>query len=142
MEISEIIDSYGKDYLILDFDSIFITDKIEDEMIMYFPKKNLKEALRDFEAMLLKLFNISSYDRGKSLSKYSGGERSIICFCLITIVIKKNIIHNLKIIFNNIIESLSTNNRLIIKDQMFFLNNEFNVSIYQIKNGDVCKYEL
>lgn len=136
------IDSYGKDYLILDFDNIFITDSIEDEIIMYFPKDKLKIALADIEELLLKVFYINSYDRKKSLSKYSGGEKSIICFALIMTVIKINQIHNLKIIFNNIIESLSENNRLIIKKQMALLNKETNISIYYLKNGNLCKYIL
>jgi len=142
MDICEIIKSYGKDYLILDFDNIFITDSIEDEIIMYFPKDKLKIALADIEEIILKVFHINSYNRKKSLSKYSGGEKSIICFALIMTVIKTNQIHELKIIFNNIIESLSENNLSIIKEQITLLNKETNLYIYYLKNGDLCKYAL
>ena len=142
MKISEIIARYGNDYLILDFDHIFITDKIEDEIIMYFPKTHQEEALAEIEGLLLKVFAIHSYDRKKSLSKYSGGEKSILCFCLIITVIKTNCIKNLKIIFNNIIESLSENNRSIMKQQLILLKKEFNISVYQLKNGNVCDNEL
>jgi len=142
MKISEMIARYGSDYLILDFDHIFITDKIEDEIIMYFSKHRLKEAMAKIEGMLLKVFLIRSYDRKKSLSEYSGGEKSILCFCLIAVVIKMNRIKNVKILFNNIIESLSENNILIMTRQMILLKKEFALSFYQLKDGNVCNVEL
>ena len=137
MEALNLIEKYGNDYLVIDFNNIFLTENISDEMMIYLSDKQLRDAISLAEKQITETFKITSYKRNKSLSRYSGGEKSLICCSIISSIIKTKSISSINILFVNILESLSKNNLDIIQEKIRQHNIENRINYYKLQENDL-----
>jgi hypothetical protein len=107
--LNAVLSKYSDDYLILDFNHLFISSSIREE-IWLLQRKN-DSALLDKIMQEAREFNIFEVDADKNFETYSGGQKAILG-CLLTLaVIRDQRIHGLKLLLNNILDSVSEKNR-------------------------------
>ena len=109
-DLDGVLSKYGDDYLILDFNHLFISSSIREE-IWLLQRKN-DTALLDKILQEAQAFNIYEVSADRDLETYSGGQKAILG-CLLTLaVIQDQKVHGLKLLLNNILDSVSEANRL------------------------------
>jgi hypothetical protein len=107
--LNNVLSHYGDDYLILDFNHLFISSTIREE-IWLLQRKN-DSALLDKIMREAREFNIYEASADRDFETYSGGQRAILA-CLLTLaVIRDQKVHGLKLLLNNILDSVSEANR-------------------------------
>ncbi|MGD2022511.1 MAG: hypothetical protein PVH74_13205 [Desulfobacterales bacterium] len=107
--LDAILNTYGDEYLILDFNHLFISSSIREEVWLLRRKPDMalvEEIMRE-----AKEFGIYDMNEDKDFDTYSGGQKAILG-CLLTLaVIRSQEIHGLKLLLNNVLDSLSDDNR-------------------------------
>lgn len=107
--LDAILNTYGDEYLILDFNHLFISSSIREEVWLLRRKPDIalvEEIMRE-----AKEFGIYDMNEDKDFDTYSGGQKAILG-CLLTLaVIRSQEIHGLKLLLNNVLDSLSDDNR-------------------------------
>ena len=107
--LDAILNRYSNEYLILDFNHLFISSSIREEVWLLRRKPDMalvEEIMRE-----AKEFGIYDMNEDKDFDTYSGGQKAILG-CLLTLaVIRSQEIHGLKLLLNNVLDSLSDDNR-------------------------------
>ncbi len=137
MEVLNLLEKYGDKYLVIEFNNMFLTENILDEMMVYLSDKQLEEAIVSAERQINEVFKISSYRRDKLLSKYSGGEKSLICFAVVSSIIKVKSLFSVEILLVNLIESLSKENCSVIIKEIKGLRDECLVDFFCLKKNEI-----
>jgi len=107
--LNDVLSNYGDDYLILDFNHLFISSSIREE-IWLLQRKN-DSALLDNIMQEAREFSIYEASADKDFETYSGGQKAILA-CLLTLaVIRDQKVTGLKLLLNNILDSISETNR-------------------------------
>ncbi len=101
------IDKYSNDYLIIDFNNLFISSSIREEI--YLLDFDNRQSIIDSFNTFLQLININFINIDRDLSTFSGGERSLIAFLLIICVIRIKKLNRVNILLIDIIQSLHEN---------------------------------
>ena len=109
-DLDAILNRYGDGYLILEFNHLFISSSIREEVWLLQRRsdpKLVEEIMREAEE-----FSIYDVKADKDFDTYSGGQKAILG-CLLTLaVIRSQKILGLKLLLNNVMDSLSDDNRL------------------------------
>ena len=104
------LDRYGDGYLILEFNHLFISSTIREEVWLL--QRRADSALVEKIMREAKEFSIHDVKADKDFDTYSGGQKAILG-CLLTLaVIRSQKIHGLKLLLNNVLDSLSEDNQL------------------------------
>ena len=107
--LDAILNRYSNEYLILDFNHLFISSSIREEVWLLRRKPDIalvEEIMREAQE-----FGIYDTNEDKDVDTYSGGQKAILG-CLLTLgVIRRQQIHGLKLLLNNVLDSLSDDNR-------------------------------
>ena len=108
--LDAILNKYGDGFLILKFNHLFISSSIREEVWLLQRRADpalVAEIMRE-----AKEFSIYDVNADKDFDTYSGGQKAILG-CLLTLaVIRSQKIHGLKLLLNNVLDSLSDDNRL------------------------------
>ena len=108
--LDAILNKYGDGFLILEFTHLFISSSIREEVWLLQRRADpalVAEIMRE-----AKEFSIYDVNADKDFDTYSGGQKAILG-CLLTLaVIRSQKIHGLKLLLNNVLDSLSDDNRL------------------------------
>ena len=108
--LDAILNRYGDGFLILEFNHLFISSSIREEVWLLQRRADpvlVKNIMREAEE-----FSIYDVKPDKDFDTYSGGQKAILG-CLLTLaVIRSQKIHGLKLLLNNVLDSLSYDNRL------------------------------
>ena len=107
--LSTILNTYGDGYLILEFNHLFISSSIREEVWLLQRKKDdamVKTIMREAEE-----FDIHDASGDKDFDTYSGGQKAILGCLLIIAVIRNRKIHGLKLLLNHVLDSLSEDNQ-------------------------------
>jgi hypothetical protein len=108
--LDAILNKYGDGFLILEFNHLFISSSIREEVWLLQRRADpalVAEIMRE-----AKEFSIYDVNADKDFDTYSGGQKAILG-CLLTLaVIRSQKIHGLKLLLNNVLDSLSDDNRL------------------------------
>jgi hypothetical protein len=108
-DLDGVLSKYGDDYLILDFNHLFISSSIREEIWLLQRKKD--SALLDKIMQEAREFSIYEASADKDFETYSGGQKAILG-CLLTLaVIRDQKVQGLKLLLNNILDSVSEENR-------------------------------
>ena len=107
--LSTILSTYGDGYLILEFNHLFISSSIREEVWLLQRKNDdamVKTIMREAEE-----FDIYDASGDKDFDTYSGGQKAILGCLLIIAVIRNRKIHGLKLLLNHVLDSLSEDNQ-------------------------------
>ena len=104
-----LLDKYDDEFLILEFNHLFVSSSIREE-VWLLQRKN-DSGLIDKILQAAREFSIHDVSDNRDFETYSGGQKSIIA-CLLTLtLIRDRKIHGRKLLLNNILDSISEENR-------------------------------
>ena len=108
-QLDDLLDKFSGDFLILDFNHLFISSSIREEVWLLQRKNDSPMIEKIMQAA--REFNIHDVSDDRDLETYSGGQKAILA-CLLTLtLIADRKIHGLKLLLNNILDSVSDENR-------------------------------
>lgn len=108
--LDAILNTYGDNYLILEFNHLFISSSIREEVWLLQRRADpalVEKIMREAEE-----FGIHDVNADKDFDTYSGGQKAILGCLLTMAVIRSQKIYGLKLLLNNVLDSLSDDNRL------------------------------
>ena len=134
-DLNEILNEYGNGFLILDFNHLFISSSIREEVWLLQRKNdaplidNIIQEARDF--------NIHEVNDDKDFETYSGGQKAILG-CLLTLaVIRDRKIQGLKLLLSNILDSISDENRFKLKQKFEDIRSAYNIEFFTENDGHI-----
>ena len=108
--LGSVLNKYGDGFLILEFNHLFISASIREEVWLL--QRRADPALVEKIMQEAKEFSIYDVNADKDFETYSGGQKAILG-CLLTLaLLRSQKIHGLKLLLNNVMDSLSDDNRL------------------------------
>ncbi len=108
--LDAILNRYGDGFLILEFNHLFISSSIREEVWLL--QRRADPALVEKIVREAEEFSIYDVNADKDFDTYSGGQKAILG-CLLTLaMIRSQKIHGLKLLLINVLNSLSDDNRM------------------------------
>jgi hypothetical protein len=130
-----LLDKYSSEFLILEFNHLFISSSIREE-VWLLQRKN-DSALIDKIMQAAREFNIHEVSDDRDFETYSGGQKAILG-CLLTLgLIRDRKIHGLKLLLNNILDSVSEENRSKLVQKFEEIRPTHNIRLFTEKDGHI-----
>ena len=129
--LSTILSTYGDGYLILEFNHLFISSSIREEVWLLQRKNDdamVKTIMREAEE-----FDIHDASGDKDFDTYSGGQKAILGCLLIIAVIRNRKIHGLKLLLNHVLDSLSEDNQIKLFTKFEAIRSAQNIRLFADK---------
>ena len=133
--LNRVLNQYGNDYLVLDFNHLFISTSIREE-IWLLQRKNDSALLKKImqEAQELNIYEVGA---DRDFETYSGGQKAILG-CLLTLaVIRDRQIRGLKLLLNNILDSVSEENRSGLSAKFKQLHTTHDMRLFTAEEGRI-----
>ena len=133
--LDNLLDKYSGEFLILEFNHLFISSSIREE-VWLLQRKN-DSALIDKIMQAAREFNIHEVSDDRDFETYSGGQKAILG-CLLTLaLIGDRKIHGLKLLLNNILDSVSEENRSKLVQKFEEIRPTHNIRLFTEKDGHI-----
>jgi len=133
--LDSLLDKYSGEFLILEFNHLFISSSIREE-VWLLQRKN-DSALIDKILQAAREFNIHEVSDDRDFETYSGGQKAILG-CLLTLaLIGDRKIHGLKLLLNNILDSVSEENRSKLVQKFEEIRPTHNIRLFTEKDGHI-----
>ena len=130
-----LLHKYSKEFLILEFNHLFISSSIREE-VWLLQRKN-DSALIDKIIKAAREFSIQEVNDERDLETYSGGQKAILA-CLLTLaMIDDRKIHGLKLLLNNVLDSVSEENRSKLWHKFEEIRPTHNIRLFTEKDGHI-----
>jgi DNA repair exonuclease SbcCD ATPase subunit len=130
-----LLDRYSSEFLILEFNHPFISSSIREE-VWLLQRKN-DSPLIDKIVQSAREFNIHEVSDERDFETYSGGQKAILA-CLLTLaLIGDRKIHGLKLLLNNILDSVSEENRSKLVQKFEEIRPTHNIRLFTEKDGHI-----
>jgi hypothetical protein len=129
--LDAILNRYGDGFLILEFNHLFISSSIREEVWLLQRRADpalVEEIMREAQE-----FSIYDVNADKDFDTYSGGQKAILG-CLLTLaLIRSQKIHGLKLLLNNVLDSLSDDNQLKLFNKFEEMRSTHNIRLFTDK---------
>jgi len=133
--LDDLLDKYSGEFLILEFNHLFISSSIREE-VWLLQRKN-DPHLIDKIMQAAREFNIHEVSDDRDFETYSGGQKAILA-CLLTLtLIGDRKIHGLKLLLNNILDSVSEENRSKLIRKFKEICSTRDIKLFTEKNGQI-----
>jgi len=130
-----LLDEYSGEFLILEFNHLFISSSIREE-VWLLQRKN-DSPLIDKIMQAAREFDIHEVSDDRDFETYSGGQKAILA-CLLTLaLIGDREIHGLKLLLNNILDSVSEENRSKLIRKFKKIRSTRDIQLFTEKNGRI-----
>ena len=129
--LDAILKTYGETFLILDFNHLFISSSIREEIWLLQRTDDIamvREIMHEAEE-----FGIHDAKGNKDFDTYSGGQKAILGCLLIIAVIRDRKINGLKLLLNNVLNSVSEDNRSKLFTKFRAIRSTHNVRLFTHK---------
>lgn len=134
-DLNAILNRYGDGFLILEFNHLFISSSIREEVWLL--RRRADPVLVEKITREAEEFSIYDVNADKDFDTYSGGQKAILG-CLITLaVIRSQRIHGLKLLLNNVLDSLSDDNRLKLFSKFEEIRSTQNIRLFTDKKDRI-----
>jgi hypothetical protein len=130
-----LLDKYSGEFLILEFNHLFISSSIREE-IWLLQRKN-DSPLIDKIVQAAREFSIEEVNDERDFETYSGGQKAILACLLILALIDNRKIHGLKLLLNNVLDSVSEENRSKLMQKFEEIQPTHNIRLFTEKNGHI-----
>lgn len=135
--IANLLEQYGDQYLILEFNHLFVASTIREEVWLLQRKNDV--TLIDGIIQEATSFNLLEVDADRDLETYSGGQKAILG-CLLTLaLIRTRETGGIKLLLNNILDSISEENRVILMQIFKKIRNSHNIRLFTQKDEDLTE---
>jgi hypothetical protein len=133
--LGPILNRYGDGFLILEFNHLFISSSIREEVWLL--QRRADPALVEKIMREAQEFSIYDAKADKDFDTYSGGQKAILG-CLVTLaVIRSQKIHGLKLLLNKVLDSLSDDNRLKLFSKFEEIRSTHDIRLYTDKKDRI-----
>ena len=130
-----LLDQYNGEFLILEFNHLFISSSIREEVWLLQRKDD--SPLIDKIMQAAREFDIHDVSDDRDFETYSGGQKAIIA-CLLTLaLISDRKICGLKILLNNILDSISEENRSKLIQKFKEICSTRDIKVFTEKDGQI-----
>ncbi len=133
--LDAILNRYGDGFLILEFNHLFISSSIREEVWLLQRRADpalVAEIMREAQE-----FSIYDVTADKDFDTYSGGQKAILG-CLLTLaLIRSQKIHGLKLLLNNVLNSLSDDNRLKLFSKFAEMRSTYDTRLFTDKKDRI-----
>jgi len=130
-----LLDEYSGEFLILEFNHLFISSSIREE-VWLLQRKN-DSPLIDKIMQAAREFDIHEVSDDRDFETYSGGQKAILA-CLLTLaLIGDREIYGLKLLLNNILDSVSEENRSKLIRKFKKIRSTRDIQLFTEKNGRI-----
>ena len=134
-DLSGTLSEYGDGFLILEFNHLFISSSIREEVWLLQRKDD--PPLIDKVVSVAREFGIREVSGERDFETYSGGQKAILA-CLLTLaLIVDRKIHDLKLLLNNVLDSVSEENRSKLMQKFEEICPTYNLRLFSEKNGHI-----
>jgi hypothetical protein len=130
-----LLDKYSDGFLILEFNHLFVSSSIREE-VWLLQRKN-DSALIDKIIRAAREFNIHEVSGGRDFETYSGGQKAILACLLMLAVIGDRKIQGLKLLLNNILDSISDKNRTQLIAKFEEVRSTNNIRLFTEGDGHI-----
>ncbi|MEE4263678.1 MAG: hypothetical protein V2I56_13380 [Desulfobacteraceae bacterium] len=128
-----LLDQYNGEFLILEFNHLFISSSIREEVWLLQRKDD--SPLIDKIMQAAREFDIHDVSDDRDFETYSGGQKAILA-CLLTLaLIRDRKIHGLKLLLNNILDSISAENRSKLIQKFKEICSTRDIKVFSENNG-------
>jgi hypothetical protein len=133
--LDDLLDRYNGEFLILEFNHLFISSSIREEVWLL--KRQNDSPLIDKVMQAAREFDIHEVSEDRDFETYSGGQKAIIA-CLLTLaLIGDRKIRGLKLLLNNILDSISEENRSRLLRKFEEIRSTSGIKVFTEKNGRI-----
>lgn len=139
-DLNGALNKYGADYLILDFNHLFISSSIREEIWLL--QRRDDQTLLDQIMQEAREFNIYEAGADKDFETYSGGQKAILGCLLALAVIRDRQIHGLKLLLNHILDSVSEENRSNLSAKFRQIHATHDVKLFTSEDGGIREIPL
>jgi hypothetical protein len=134
-DLDGLLDKYSNEFLILEFNHLFISSSIREEVWLLRRKND--SPLIDEIVQAAREFSIQEVSDERDFETYSGGQKAILA-CLLTLaLIDDRNIHGLNILLNNVLDSVSEENRSKLMQKFEKIRLTHNIRLFTEKNGHI-----
>jgi len=130
-----LLDQYNGEFLILEFNHLFISSSIREEVWLL--KRQNDSPLIDKVMQAAREFDIHEVSEDRDFETYSGGQKAIIACLLALALIGDRKIRGLKLLLNNILESISEENRSKLLRKFEEIRSTSGIKVFTEKNGRI-----
>jgi hypothetical protein len=134
-DLDGLLDKYSDEFLILEFNHLFISSSIREE-IWLLQRKN-DSMLIDKIVLAAREFGIQDVSDDKDFETYSGGQKAILACLLTMALIDDRKVPGLKLLLNNIVDSVSEENRSKLMRKFEELCPVHNLRLFTEKDGHI-----
>ena len=135
--LNRLLRIYGDDYLILEYNHLFVSDTIREE-IWLLQRKNDPQLINKTLQSAAEL-GIHDADADRAFNTYSGGQQAILACLLVMAAIRVAKLNGVKLLLNNILNSISEDNRRTLYQRFHEIRKTHGVGFYTTANGRVEK---
>lgn len=131
--LAGLLEQYGDQFLILDFNHLFVASSIREEVWLLQRKNDL--TLIDRILQEAAAFNLLEVDADRDFETYSGGQKAILGCLLALELIRARRIEGLKILLSNILDSISDDNHAKLMQLFDKIRSSHHIRLFtQIEN--------
>ena len=132
-DLDEILKKYGDGFLILEFNHLFISSSIQEEVWLL--QRQNDPLLIDKIERAAGEFGIGEVSAERDFETYSGGQKAILA-CLLTLaLIVDRRIYGLKLLLNNVLDSVSEENRSRLIQKFEEIRPTHNIRLFSERDG-------
>ena len=132
-DLNTILAKWGQTYLILDISCLFVASSLREEVWLYCHRDN-PDILVDIERAS-ETFKIRGVNPDRELTTYSGGEQAILACLLMIALIRALNVTKTRLLLSGILESVSRDNRLLLRQFFEPLTQSHQISLYRSLDG-------
>jgi len=132
-DLDALLDKYSDEFLILDFNHLFVSSSIREE-VWLLQRKN-DSVLIDKILRTAGEFNIEEVSGSRDFETYSGGEKAILACLLVLAVISDRKLQGRKLLLNNILDSISDKNRTQLIAKFEEVCSVHNIRLFTQRDG-------
>jgi hypothetical protein len=133
--LDDLLNKYSDEFLILEFNHLFISSSIREE-VWLLQRKNDSPMIEKI-VRAAREFGIHDVRDERDFETYSGGQKAILA-CLLTLtLIGDRKIHGLKLLLNNILDSVSEENRSKLMQKFEEICPTLNIGLFTERDGHI-----
>ena len=132
-DLSGTLSEYGDGFLILEFNHLFISSTIQEEVWLL--QRRNDPPLIDKIVQAAREFDIQEVSGERDFETYSGGQKAILACLLTLMLIIDRRIHGLKLLLNNVLDSVSEENRSKLIQKFEEIRPIHNIRLFSEKDG-------
>jgi hypothetical protein len=133
--LDALLDKYSGEFLILEFNHLFVSSSIREEVWLLQRKNDSSLIARVMQAA--REFSIHDVRDDRDFETYSGGQKAILACLLTMALIRDRKIHGLKLLLNNILDSISDENRAKLIQKFKEICSTRDINVFIEKNGRI-----